>query len=215
VGDHEDGRPGAVDAVEQLHDPNGRVRVEVARRLVADEERRVVDERARDRDALLLAARELVGERVRLVRETDHRQHLWHLLADRRAVLALHLQRVGHVLGGGAARQQLEVLEDAADVAAQHRHLRRLEAAELAAADHHLAARRLELLQQQPDQRRLPRAGGADDEHELALVDVERDVVQRDHVRVVDLGHRVEHDHRRGAGTRLRDRLVDDECRGA
>ena len=30
-------------------------------RLVADEERRVVDERARDRHALLLAARELVG----------------------------------------------------------------------------------------------------------------------------------------------------------
>ena len=53
--------------------------------------------------------------------------------------LALHLQRVGDVLGGGAARQQLEVLEDAADVAAQHRHLRALQPAELAAADDDLA----------------------------------------------------------------------------
>ena len=58
---HDDGRARAVDPVEQLHDPHGRVRVEVPRRLVADEQRRVVDEGARDRDALLLAAGELVG----------------------------------------------------------------------------------------------------------------------------------------------------------
>ncbi len=68
-------------------------------RLVADEQRRVVDERARDRDALLLAAGELVGERVHPVREPDHREHLGDLLADRAAALALHLERVGDVLG--------------------------------------------------------------------------------------------------------------------
>src|SRR5438874_12824747 len=56
VRDHQDRCPGAVDAVEQLHDPDGRVGVEVAGRLVADEQRRMVDERARDRNALLLAA---------------------------------------------------------------------------------------------------------------------------------------------------------------
>src|SRR4051794_7597429 len=55
VGDHQDRGAAAVDAVEELHDPDRGVRVEVAGRLVADEERRVVDERARDRDTLLLA----------------------------------------------------------------------------------------------------------------------------------------------------------------
>ena len=85
MGDHQDRRAAAVDPVEELHDPDGRVGVEVAGRLVADEQRRVVDERARDRDALLLAAGELVGQRVRLVREADHREHLGHLPADRRS----------------------------------------------------------------------------------------------------------------------------------
>ena len=44
----------------------GRARVEVAGRLVGEEERRLGDQRARDRDALLLAA----GELARLVVET-------------------------------------------------------------------------------------------------------------------------------------------------
>ena len=82
------------------------------------------------------------------------------------------------------------------EVAAQQRHLRALQPAEVAAADDDPAARRLELLQQQADDRRLARAGRADDEDELALVDHERDVAERDHVRVVDLRHRLEHDHR-------------------
>src|SRR5690348_9332200 len=45
VGDHQDGRARAVDAVEELHDPDRCVGVEVACRLVTDEERRVIDER--------------------------------------------------------------------------------------------------------------------------------------------------------------------------
>ena len=41
-------RAGAVDPVEQLHDPDRRLGVEVAGRLVGQQQRRVVDERARD-----------------------------------------------------------------------------------------------------------------------------------------------------------------------
>src|SRR3954470_4321126 len=208
VGDHQDRRTGAVDAVEELHDPDRGVGVEVAGRLVTDEQRRGVDERARDRDALLLAARQLVRERVRLVREADHREHLRHLLANRRAALALHLERVGDVLGGVAVRQQLEVLEDAADVAAQQRHLAARQPREVAPADHDPAVGRLELLQQQPDQRRLAGSRRADDEDELALVDAERDVAESDDVWLVDLRHVLEHDHRPRRGGRLRDRRL-------
>src|SRR5436305_8525517 len=56
VRDHQDRRAAAVDPVEELHDPDRRVGVEVAGRLVAHEERWMVDERARDRDALLFSA---------------------------------------------------------------------------------------------------------------------------------------------------------------
>ena len=65
VGDHDDGL--AVVAVEQLQQAQdflGRMAVEVAGRLVADQQGRVGDDRARDRHALLLAA----GEFVRAVR---------------------------------------------------------------------------------------------------------------------------------------------------
>src|SRR5215216_4511786 len=60
VRDDQDGGPGAVDPVEQLHDPDRGLRVEVAGGLVGEEEWRMVHERPRDRHALLLAARELV-----------------------------------------------------------------------------------------------------------------------------------------------------------
>ena len=83
----------------------------------------MVDESAGDRDALLLAARDLVGQAVRLVGQADQVEDLGHLAADGAPVLADHLERVGDVLLDGLVGQQLEVLEDAADVAPQQRHL--------------------------------------------------------------------------------------------
>src|SRR6266404_914979 len=212
---HQNRRAAAVDAVEKLHDPDGGVGVEVAGRLVADEKRRVVDERARDRDALLLAAGKLVRRGAHLVREPHHREHLGHFLADRRIALALHLQGIGNVLGGGAVGEQLEVLEHAADVPAQHRDLRVLEPGEVAAADHDLPFARVELLEEQAHERGLARARGADDEDELALVDVKGDVTEGDDVGLVDLRHLLEDDHRRRARARglYDDRSIDEGCR--
>ena len=137
------------------------------------------------------------GREPGLVREPDEREHLRHLLADRRRRLALDPERVRDVLERRAVAEQLEVLEDAADVAAQQRHLRALEPRQVAPADDDAPARRLELLEEEPDDRRLARAGRADDEDELALLDHERRAIERDDVRVVDLADVLEHDHRR------------------
>src|SRR5919204_571790 len=172
------------------------IRTVIVAARVADEERRVVHERARDRDALLLAAGELVGIRVHARAEPDEVQHLGHLAADRGPVLALHLERVGDVLGRGAVRQQLEVLEDTAHVSAQKRHLRALEPREVAPADDDAARRRLQLLQEEANHRRLPRPGGADDEDELPLLDHEAHVLERLHPEVVLLRDALEDDHR-------------------
>src|SRR5438067_1299675 len=78
----------------------------------------------------------------------------------------------------GARRQELEVLEHAADVAAQQGNLRTAQPGEIAAADDDAPSRRLELFQHQPHDRGLSRSGRADDEDELALVDHERDLAQ-------------------------------------
>ena len=59
VGDEDDRPAGGVELVEQRHDLGAGVAVEVAGRLVGEDQRRLRDERARDRDPLLLAARQL------------------------------------------------------------------------------------------------------------------------------------------------------------
>ena len=74
VGGDDHRRPRAVDAVQQLHDPDRGLGIEVAGRLVGQQQRRMVDERARHRHALLLAAGELVGEVAQLGQQAGEPQ---------------------------------------------------------------------------------------------------------------------------------------------
>ena len=61
--------------------PTEVVGVEVAGGLVGDQDHRPVDERARDRDPLLLTAGQLVGHPVALALEADQLERLGHDLA--------------------------------------------------------------------------------------------------------------------------------------
>src|SRR5688572_1843502 len=75
VRDDDDGLPVAMQLVEQTQDLDARLRVEVARRLVGEQDRRVRDERARDRHALPLAARKLVRQVIRAILEPHALEH--------------------------------------------------------------------------------------------------------------------------------------------
>ena len=103
--------------------PDRRGRVEVSGRLVGDQDHRPVDERAGDRDPLLLATGQLVGHPVALAVEADQLQGLGDRAPDVAARLADHLQGERDVLRHGLVGEQPEVLEDGADLAAQPRHL--------------------------------------------------------------------------------------------
>ena len=104
--------------------------------------------------------------------------------------------------------QEPEVLEDGADLAAQPRHLPAGEPVDLLAGDVDPAAGRSRLAQHQPQERRLARAGGADEEDELALLDVDGHVVEGRSaltgVGLVDLleaNHRIEGSRSRPRGS--------------
>src|SRR5690606_3034296 len=98
VGDHHHGRTGPVDPVEQPHDLDRGVRVEVSGRLVGEQDQRPVHERPGDRDPLLLAAGEFVRVTVLLAAEADELQHLGDHPPRHGLGLADHLEREGHVL---------------------------------------------------------------------------------------------------------------------
>src|SRR6185295_13279616 len=101
----------------------------------------------------------------------------------------------------GTVAEELEVLKDAADVPPEERHFGAFEPRQVAPTDDDPAARRLELLEQEPDDRRLPRSRWADDEHELPLLDHEGGALESDDVRLVHLADVLEDDHRgRGGG---------------
>ena len=91
--------------------------VEIAGRLVGEHQRRLAGERARDRHALHLAARELGRLVLHPVGEADLLEQLLDPLLALARARALEQQRHLDVLVGGDLRQQVEALEDEADLA--------------------------------------------------------------------------------------------------
>ena len=75
---HDDGRGALLgdELGEEREHLAGRVRVEVARRLVGDQEPRAIGERGAERDALLLSARELRRPGVGAVEQPDALEQL-------------------------------------------------------------------------------------------------------------------------------------------
>ena len=88
--------------------------VEVAGRLVAQQQLRRAEQRARDRDALLLAARQLARPAVREVGEPDAAQRLAAALLDVRRVVR-ERRRDDHVAETRQVIEQVERLEHEAD----------------------------------------------------------------------------------------------------
>ena len=196
VGGHQHRRSGAVDPFEQIHDVLAGLGVEVARRLVGQQHQRPVDERAGDGDTLLLTAGQLAGQAVGLAGQAHHLQHVGHHPVDHVGALADDLQREGDVLEHRLLLQQPEVLEHAADDLAQAGDVPAGELVDVELRHPDVARGRRVLGEQQPHERRLARAGRSDEEDELTLVDLERDVVERWPCRrLVLLAHMVEGDH--------------------
>ncbi|SBV35188.1 conserved hypothetical protein [uncultured Stenotrophomonas sp.] len=131
--------------------------------------------------ALLHAAAELRGQGIFPALQAHQLQRLHGARATLGRVHALHFQPVCRVLGDGTAREQREMLEHHADLAAaQVQQLSAVEAGHVFAVDEDAAAgRRVEQVEA-AQQRGLAAATQAHDHQQLAFPDVEGDVGDAD-----------------------------------
>jgi hypothetical protein len=158
--------------------------VEVGQRLVEQEDLGLAHDRAAHRDALALAAGELTRLAVQQRTELEDLGRLLHPLFDLRLGQLGDLQAVGHVVVHAHVRVQGVVLEHHRDVA-----LGRFEPVDDPPADRDLAAADLLQPGDHAQQRALAAARRADDDDELAVVDLGVDAMDDlDGLRAVAVG---------------------------
>ena len=197
--DHDGRAEPGVQIADQREDLLAGVRVEIAGRFVGEQNRRIDRQRARDRDALALAAGQFLGQMLQAMTELHQRR-----AAPSRARCtfaprpAAQMQRQPDVLETRQRRQQIEELKDESDLVAPHPGQRLVgQAAERFAVDADVAGGRPIETANQIEQRRLAGAGRSDDRHHLAARNGQGDVVERGHLAFAGelLGDAVEVDH--------------------
>src|SRR5215207_5161925 len=186
-----------VELDEQAQQPPPQRRIDVAGRLVGQQQVGPDDQGPGDGGALLLAARQHRRQNVHALAEPHPAQQLDDLAAIARLVLALHAQGEGHVLEGGQVVEEPEILEHYAHAPAQPGQAFLRDAAHLLAEYGHEAARRPHRHQDQAQQRRLAGAGRAGQELERTRLDREGEIAQDLGVHAVADADILETHHRR------------------
>ncbi len=161
---------------------DAQLRVEVGERLVHQESLRLAHDRASHRDTLPLAARQLCRPALQHVLEPEHARDLLHAASLLLLRNLAHAQAEGEVVVDRLVRIERVVLEDHGDVAVARR-----EVVDDPVADADLAVRDLLEPGDHPQRGRLAATGRPDQDHELALGDVEAEVAHGGHVVPVDL----------------------------
>ena len=162
--------------------------VEVGERLVEEQHQRLEHQRARDRDALLLAARQFRRIAPIKAAQPDKRQLLGGELGGAALCDAADGGAVGDVLQHCHMREEGVGLKHHADVAPARRQLRHI-----AAADQDAALGGALKPGDEAQRRRLATARGAEQRRQRAGFDGERDIVDRER-RAVALADRLELD---------------------
>src|ERR1044072_2875751 len=114
---HADGGSAVMQLFEERHDSLAVARVEVTRRFVREQDRRLARESARDGDTLLLAARKLAGQMLGAVAHADALQRFEHETFPVARTHPAIGQRELDVLINGEIADQVKALEDESDLA--------------------------------------------------------------------------------------------------
>src|SRR4051812_40777468 len=172
VGDVDRRRPDPLlEALDLAARLDAQLGVEVGERLVHEEDLRVADERAAERDALLLAAGQLARTALEQLAELQRAGRAAHALVDLRLRRLAPPEREGEVVVDRHLRVQRVVLEHHRDVA-----LARGDAVDHPLPDADLALGHGLEAGQHAQRRGLARAGGPDEHEELAVPGGEREL---------------------------------------
>ena len=153
------------------------LQVEGSERLVEQEDSRTVDERACERDPLLLTSRELTRLALSVPAQLDEVEHFLDLAFEDSSPRALSPQAEGDVLEDREVREEGVALEDRVDVP-----LVRRRPADRALAEVDRTRCRLLETADHPQRRRLAATRRTEQGKEAAARDLEREVVDRDDV---------------------------------
>ncbi len=177
VGDEQRGRADLeLDPPDLVAQLGAHLGVERRERLVEQQHRRLDRQRPGQRDALLLATRELAGVALAVLGEADQLELLLRDLAARAAVLAAQLEAERDVVEHGHVREEAVGLEDHPHVALVGRH-----AGQVLAADLDAAGRGLVEAGQDPQGGGLAAAGRPQQGDQLAGREVQGEPVERAH----------------------------------
>src|SRR5690606_26390082 len=200
VGSDDDRGSEPVQFKEQAQQPARERRIDIAGRLVRQEYLRLLDQRAGNCHALLLAAREHGRQHVHPVAQSDPFQQFNDVGAITELLPPAYTQRQRHVLIGGHVVEQTKILEHDADAPAQHRQLAASDARAVLAEYSDEPARRLQRQEKQAQQRRLACTGRTTQELERALRQMKGDVAEDFRTHAVSQADILEADHRISLG---------------
>jgi hypothetical protein len=148
-----DGDAKLIDLPEQLHDLPADEWIKVPGWLISNKEFWVANDGARDRSALLLAARERVRVSLGERSEPNDSKGALNSGVNLFAWRTSDLQRKGGVLANGASLQESEVLEDHANTSTQVGDLARLKGVYRVPRNMHLTRERDHVAHKEADQR--------------------------------------------------------------
>ena len=168
-----------VDVAEQGEDRRRRLRIERGRGFIAQQNLGLRRQRPGNADTLLLSAGQFRRIAVTLVGKADEFQQRTDALLDLGARAAGDFQRQRHVVEHGAHGQQIEVLEDHSDLAADTDQFALRQAGDVGAVDNDPSRRRLFQAVDEADECGLAGAGAADDAEHITAGDIEGHSVQR------------------------------------
>jgi len=188
----DNGRSLAIERAKKMQQALGHCGIDVAGWLIRDQQVGAVDYGARNRDPLLLTARERRRASTRAIGKPDPGQHLPDGPLDLLVALAGNAQWQSDIVECGEVADQSEVLEHDADAAAEIGQDLARSVAELLAEDADSAARRPLGEVKQLEQRGLPSTRGPREEVKPAVGEPEVEVAQHLGPRAVAQANAVE-----------------------